>query len=101
MPSSDPRIEQAQHRVNIGDRAHRRMRSTAQALLVHDNRHAQVLDGVGFGLGVAGQEVLHERAEGFIELASSFSGDGVEDNRRLAGTGYACEDGDFSLGYAQ
>ncbi len=73
---------------------------TTQALLIDDNRHAEVLDGVGFGLGVARQEVLDEGAERFIELASGFSGDGVEDDGGFAGTGDACEDGDLVLGDA-
>src|SRR6266700_1554772 len=77
------------------------MRSTAQALLVHDNRHAQVLDGVGLRMGISWQEVLHERTEGFIELASGFSGDGAEHYGRFARTRYDCEDGDLPLGDAQ
>src|SRR5690349_19435014 len=44
------------------------------------------------------QEVLHERAERFIELAAGFGGDGIEDYGRFAGTGYAGEDGNLALG---
>src|SRR5262249_32997271 len=60
-----------------------------------------MIDGVSFGLGVAWQEVLDERAKGFVELASGFGGDGIEDNGRFAGTGYTGEDGDLALGDAQ
>src|SRR5579859_1345905 len=77
------------------------MRSTTQALLVHDNRHAQVLNGVGLRLGIAWQKVLHERTEGFIELTSGFGGDGVEHDGRFARARYAGEDGDLPLGDAQ
>ncbi len=46
--------------------------------LVDDDCHAQVFDGVGVRLGVAWQEVTDERAEGFVQLAARFGGDGVE-----------------------
>src|SRR5215469_8290000 len=60
-----------------------------------------MIDGVGFGLGVARQEVLDERAKGFVDLASSFGGDGIENDGRFAGTGDTGEDGDLVLGDTQ
>ena len=75
------REEQAQHGVDIGDRAHGRVRAAAEVFLVDDDSHAQVFDGVGVRLGVAGQEIADEGAKGFVELAARFGGDRIEDDR--------------------
>src|SRR5579859_6884641 len=69
--------------------------------LIDDDCHAQVFDGVGFGLGVAWQEVADERAESVIQLAAGFSGNGIENDRGLAGPGYPGEDRDFAFGNTQ
>ena len=91
----------AQHWVDVGDGAHRRMGSAAEPFLVHDDRHAQVLDGIGVRLGVARQEGADEHAEVLVHLALRFGGDGIEDDGRFAGTGDAGEDSDLAFGDAQ
>src|SRR5438045_2695389 len=44
------------------------------------------------------QPVSDEGAEGFVELALGFSGDGVEHQRRFPRTGHARKDGEFLFG---
>ena len=98
---ADAREQAAQHAVNIGDRPHRRVRTAAEPLLVHDDRHAQVLDGVRIGLGIARQEVADEQAEVLVQQSLGFGGDGVEYDGRFAGAGYAGKDRDLAFGDAQ
>ena len=69
--------------------------------LVDDNCHAQVFDGVGVWLGVAGQEIAGERAEGFVQLAARFGGNGIENDGRFTRPGYTGKDSDFALRNAQ
>ena len=98
---TDPRKQQAQHGVDIRNGAHGGMRAAAQALLVHRDRHTQVLDRVGLRLRVARQEVANEHAESLVKLALRFGGDRIEHDGRFARAGYACEDGDFAFGDTQ
>ena len=77
------------------------MGAAAQPLLIHDDGHAQVLDGVRIGLGIARQEVADEQAEVFVQLSLRFGGDGVEHDGRFARTGYARKDRDLAFGNAQ
>src|SRR5215469_10096885 len=69
--------------------------------LVDNNGHAQVFDGVGVWLGVAWQEVADERAEGFVQLAARFGGNGIENDGRFTRPGYTGKDSDFALRNAQ
>src|SRR5579872_5102984 len=69
--------------------------------LVDNNGHAQVFDGVGVWLGVAWQEVTDERAEGFVQLAARFGGNGIENDRRFTGPRHTGKDSDFALRNAQ
>ncbi|MCY1461267.1 hypothetical protein D9M71_789060 [compost metagenome] len=77
------------------------MGTAAQPLLIHDNGHAQVLDRVRFRLRNARQEIAHEHAEVLVQQSRGFRGDRIEDDRRLAGSGYPGEDRDLLLGNAQ
>src|SRR5262245_43107109 len=77
------------------------MGSAAEMFLVDDYRHAQVFDGVGVWLGVAWQEVTDERAEGFVQLAARFGGNGIENDGRFTRPGHTGEDSDFALRNAQ
>jgi hypothetical protein len=52
-------------------------------------------------LGVAWQEVTDERAEGFVQLATRFGGNRIENDGRFTRPGYTGKDGDFALGNAQ
>jgi hypothetical protein len=94
------REEQPQQRVDVGDRADRGVRAAAEPLLVHDHRHAQVLDGVGLRRRVPRQEAADEQAEVLVELPLRFRGDRVEHDGRFSGARDACEDRDLPLGDA-
>ena len=98
---ADPREQQPQQRVDVGHRPDRGVRAAPQALLVDDDRHAQVLDRVRFRRRVARQEVADEQAEVLVQLPLRFGGDRIEDDRRLARTGHAGEDRDLPLGNPQ
>src|SRR5205085_10010161 len=65
------------------------------------NGHAQVFDGVGVWLGVAGQEIAGERAEGVVQLAACFGGNSIENDRRFTRPGHTGKDSDFALRNAQ
>src|SRR5262245_42515490 len=69
--------------------------------LVDDYRHAQVFDGVGVWLSVAWQEVTDERAEGFVQLAARFGGNGIENDGRFTRPGHTGKDSDLALRNAQ
>src|SRR6516164_2563912 len=69
--------------------------------LIDNNGHAQVFDSVGVRLSIAGQKVTHERAEGFVQLAARFGGNGIENDGRFSRPGYTGEDRDLALGDAQ
>src|SRR5579859_7108966 len=97
----DARVQQPQHRIDIGNGPHCRVGSAAKMFLVDNNGHAQVFDGVGVWLGVAGQEVTDERAEGFVQLAARFGGNGIENDGRFPRPGYTGKDSDFALRNAQ
>jgi hypothetical protein len=97
---ADVGIQPAQHGVDVGDRTHRRMGPAAEPLLVGDRRHARVLNGIGVRLGVARQEGADEHAEILVHLALYLGRDGIEDDRRFAGTRDAGEDRDLAFGDA-
>ena len=92
---ADPRVQQPQHGIDIGNRPHRRVRSAAQALLIDDNRHTQVLDGVGFRLGIAGQEVRTKVLKVSLSWRRASAAMVSKTKRRFAGPGDASKDGDF------
>jgi hypothetical protein len=77
--------EQPRQRGDVGDRPHRGVRPAAEALLVDDDGHAQVLDGIGIGLWVAWQEAADEHRKVLEQLPLRLAGDGVVHDRRLAG----------------
>lgn len=60
------------------------MRPAAEPFLVDDNRHAQVIDLIGVGLWIAGQEPADKGAEVFVELALCLRSDRIKDDRRFA-----------------
>jgi hypothetical protein len=64
------------------------------------DRHTQVLNGIGVRLGVARQEGADEHAEILVHLPLCLGCNGIEDNRRLAGTRDAGEDRDLAFGDA-
>ena len=51
--------------------------------------------------GWAWQEVTDERVEGFVQLASRFGGNGIENDGRFTRPGYTGKESDFALGNAQ
>src|SRR5436190_22863010 len=69
--------------------------------LVDDNRHTQVFDGVGVWLSIPWQEVAHERAKGFVQLAARFGGNRIKDDGRFPRAGHTGKDSDFALRNAQ
>src|SRR5262245_52509460 len=69
--------------------------------LIDDYCHAQVFDSVGVRLGVPWQEVTDERAEGFVQLAARFGGNGIENDGRFTRPRYTGKDSDFALRNAQ
>ena len=77
------------------------MGTAAQTFLVDDNRHAKIFDRVCIRLRNTRQKVADEHAEVFVQQTLGFGGDGIENDRRFAGTGYTGKDGDFALGNAQ
>ncbi|WP_245719774.1 hypothetical protein [Paenibacillus tianmuensis] len=77
------------------------MSAATQAFLVDDNRHAKIFDRVCIRLWKTRQKVADERTEVFVQQTLGFGGDGIENDRRFAGTGYAGKNGDFALGNAQ
>jgi hypothetical protein len=98
---TNTRVQQAQHGVNIRNGPHRRVRSTPHALLVNDNRHAQIFDGVSIRLGIPGQKGANEGTEGVVQLATRFGGQGIKYDRRFARARHTCKDRNFAFGNAQ
>lgn len=80
---------------------HGRMGTAAQSLLIDDDGHAQIFDGIRFGLGIARQEVADEQTVVFVEQSLSFVGDGMKHERRFLGTGNTGKYRDLAFGNAQ
>ena len=75
---ADARKENAEHREDIGCRAERRARISAEALLVDDDRRREIVQRVRVRLAVARQKHLHESREGLVDETLRLGGDGVE-----------------------
>ncbi len=75
---AEPGEEEPQHGIDVRDSPDRRGRSPAEAFLVDDDGHAQVLDRIGVRLRVARQEVPDEEAEVLEQLALRLGRDRVE-----------------------
>src|SRR5688572_33353256 len=101
MRLPQPREQQAHDSVYVRDRPNRGVRTAAESLLVDDHRHAEVLDGVRFGLGVAREERANKEAEVLVKLALRLRRDRVEHDRRLSGARHAGEDRDHPFGDPQ
>ena len=101
MRRADAREEQPQQRVDVRDRADGRVGAAAEPFLVHDHRHAQVLDGVGLRRRIPRQEAADEQAEVLVELPLCFRRDGIEHDGRFSGARDAGEDRDLPLGDAK
>ena len=93
------RKEQPQQRIDVRVGANRRARVGGRLLLVDHDGHGQVLDALHVGPSVLGQELLHERRKGLVELAARLGRHCVEAQGGLAGAGDPREDGDLLLGY--
>ncbi|MNV27649.1 hypothetical protein D3C71_1188050 [compost metagenome] len=76
-----PGEEKTQNGRNVGNRTHRGMGPAAQALLINNNSHAQILDRVCIRLRNAGQEITHEHTEVLIQQSCRFCGNRIEDDR--------------------
>ncbi len=57
-----------------------RMRSSAQALLVHDDRHAQILERISVRLRITGHKVPQEHTEVFAQQSLRFVGNRIKDD---------------------
>jgi hypothetical protein len=77
------------------------VRTAAEPLLVNDDGHAEILDGVDLRLRVAREEVAHEGAEGLVELAPRFRRHSVKHDGGFPRAGHAGEDGDLPFGNPQ
>ena len=75
---TDARKELAQHRRDVSNRAHRRVRSPTQAFLINKHRHAQVLNRIGVWLRIARQQVTNEHAKILEQQSLCFVGNGVK-----------------------
>jgi hypothetical protein len=74
------------------------VRAATEPLLVDDDGHVEVLDGVGGRRRILRQEVPDEHAEVLVELPLRLGRDRVEHDRRLPGAGDPREDRDRVLG---
>ena len=90
--------QDAQHRVGVGGGADRGARVGAHPLLVDDDRGGEPVEHVDLGPRQRGHEALHERAVGLVDHPLRLGGDGVEDQRALAGAGHAGEHREPALG---
>ena len=89
---ADPRPQQAQVVVDLGDRADRRARVARRRLLVDRDRRRQALDRVHVGLVHLPQELPRVRAERLDITPLALGVDRVERERRLAGARQAGDD---------
>ncbi len=89
---SEPAEHDAQHGVGVGRRADRGAGVGPHALLVDDDRGAEVAQGVDVGPAEARHERLDERRVGLVDQALRLGGDGAEDQRGLSRPRDAGED---------
>src|SRR5690606_18954156 len=87
----DAAEHQPQHRVRVGGGADGGAGVGAHPFLVDDDGRAQVVQGVDVGAVQRRHEALDERRVGLVDQPPGLGGDGVEDQRRLAGAGHAGE----------
>ena len=93
----EPAEEDAQHRVGVGGGADGGAGVAAHPLLVDDDRGRQAVEQVDVGPRQRRHEALHEGAVGLVDEPLRLGGDGGEDQRALAGTRDAGEDGQPAL----
>ncbi len=84
---ADPRVEQAQVVVDLGDRADGRARVAARRLLVDGDRGRQALDEVDVGLVHLAQELARVAAQALDVAALALRVDRVERQAALAAAG--------------
>src|SRR6266446_3164476 len=89
---SDPRVEQAEVVIDLGDGADRRPRVLRRAFLVDRDRRRQALDDVDVRLFHLPEELAGVGGQGFHVAALALRVDRVEGERRLAGTRKPGED---------
>ncbi len=88
----DPREQQAQVVVGLGDRAHSGARIAAGGLLIDGDGRREPVDGIDVGLVHLPEELAGVRRERFDVAALALGVERVECQRRLAGTRQACDD---------
>src|SRR6266581_5807066 len=74
------------------------MGATAQAFLINNHCHAQVLNRIGVWLRIARQQVTNEHAKILKQQPLCFVGNGVKHHGGLPRTRYTGKNGDFALG---
>ena len=99
---ADMRLAQAaeqdpQHRVRVGGGADGRARVRAHPLLVHDDRRAQVAQGINVRPAEARHEGLDEGRVGLVDEPLRLGRDRAEHERRLARSRHAGEDRQATL----
>lgn len=94
----EPAEQDPQHRVGVGGGAHRRAGVGAHPLLVHGDHGGEPVEHVDLGAGQRRHEALHEGAVRLVDQPLRLGGDGVEDQRALAGTGDPGEHGQPAFG---
>jgi len=77
------------------------MRTTSKALLVDDDRHAEVFNRIRVGLRILGQKVANEEREVFVKLPLRFGRQCIKNNGRFPRSRNAREDGQLALGNLQ
>ena len=89
---ADPRVEQPQVVVDLGDGADRRARVVRRRLLLDRDRRRQALDQVDVGLFHQLQELPRVRGQRLDVAALALGVERVERERALAGAGQAGDD---------
>ena len=89
---ADPREQQAQVVVDLGDRADRRARVARRALLVDGDGRREPVDLVDVGLLHLAEELARVGAQALDVAALALGVDGVEGQAALARTGQAGDD---------
>ncbi|MCE8468015.1 hypothetical protein LZ189_02915, partial [Rhodovulum sulfidophilum] len=98
MRLADAGKKQTQEGVDLGGGADRGSTVSAKTTLIDNDRCRQVLKPVRVRLAMMRKPVAHEARIGFGQLALGFSGDGVEQKRRLPRAGDSGENHDPPLG---
>ena len=90
--------EHAQRRRDVRGGTKRRARVGGHGLLPHDDGGGEPLQAVDIRARQRLHEALDETGVGLVDQALRLRGDGVENERGLAGARHAGEDGELALG---